>query len=41
MGLSTFFTKARQHRPTLDIYSHFVRHADKKAVATIGTVLDG
>ena len=26
---------------TLDIYAHFVRHADEKAAGTIGTVLDG
>ena len=26
---------------TLDIYDHFVRHADEKAAGTIGTVLDG
>ena len=25
---------------TLDIYAHFVRHADEKAAGTIGTVLD-
>ena len=26
---------------TLDIYAHFVRHADEKSAGTIGTVLDG
>ena len=26
---------------TLDIYAHFVRHADEKAAGTIGAVLDG
>jgi integrase len=26
---------------TLDIYAHFVHHADERAASNIGTVLDG